>query len=186
METLKLDDSLLKRFSVARTLKFSDDQSQNVSQQQQQQQHVTFIDFSFDGTKILASFGQDRISIHDLNSNYEQNQAGNSNSNPNLKTINCFKYGVDLARFGHAKHAVIHASAAKQNNDHDIRYVKFNLNLVTWTLTNLTVSGISPYMTTSTCGSLKATRKRSRPWKCLRWTTRSSRPRWTTRSDCGT
>ncbi len=100
MVAMKLDDALLKRFCVAKSFKENDSRTNSLH-------------FSSDGLSLITSSEDDQIVIFDCEKGVQK------------RLVNSQKYGVDLARFTHAKNAAIHAST-KENDD--IRYLSLHDN----------------------------------------------------------
>jgi len=97
---VKLDEPLLRRFCVAKSFRESDAKTNSLS-------------FSPDGLSLISCTDDDQISVFDCERGVQR------------RLVNSQKYGVDLARFTHAKNACVHASTKV---DDDIRYLSLHDN----------------------------------------------------------
>ncbi len=98
---MQLDEKVMKTFCVAKSFKENDGG------------RVNSIHFSWDGLSLITSSDDDQIIIYDCERGEQK------------RLVNSQKYGVDLARFTHAKNAAIHASTKR---DDAIRYLSLHDN----------------------------------------------------------
>ncbi len=98
---MKLDEALLKRLCVAKSFKESDSA------------RIHSLHFSSDGHSLISASEDDQIVVFDCEKGTQK------------RLVNSQKYGVDLARFTHARNAAVHASTKV---DDDVRYLSLHDN----------------------------------------------------------
>jgi len=98
---MKLDEESMKTFQVAKSF--------------QRERRYNFLDFSYDGLRLITSGEDDQMVIYDCEKGTEK------------QVIKSQKYGCDLVHFTHATNTIVYASN-KEGKDHGIRYMSLHDN----------------------------------------------------------
>jgi len=98
---MKLDEEGLTNFSVGRTF--------------QREKRINFLDFSYDGQRLITSGEDDQMVIYDCEKGTEK------------QVVKSLKYGCDLVHFTHASNTIVYASN-KEGKGHAIRYMSLHDN----------------------------------------------------------
>ena len=91
---MKLDEEGLTNYSVGRTF--------------QREKRINFLDFSYDGQRLITSGEDDQMVLYDCEKGVER------------QVIRSQKYGCDLVHFTHAANTIVYASN-KEGKGHAIR-----------------------------------------------------------------
>jgi len=81
----------------------------------QRDKRINFLDFSYDGLRLITSGEDDQIVIYDCEKGVEK------------QVVKSMKYGCDLVHFTHASNTIVYASN-KEGKDHAIRYMSLHDN----------------------------------------------------------